>query len=175
MKKETKIIAAIMSACLILILILASIVIAMKRPTRQFVKYLEKNGYSYSKDICSMQSKIEEGSIAETYTEAYDFDKNTFTAKFIHSDRSKGITTEMEYVYNYKDDTITVNQYDTADAGIEGKPDAVYFLNREGMVECVYGEGGADEVVLYDNMLHFKQLFEKHLEESGVSLQDIIR
>ena len=122
-----------------------------------------------------MQSQIEEGSIAETYTETYDFNNNTFAVKFVHEDRSKEIITEMEYVYNYKENTVTVNQYDTAEAVIERKPDAVYSLNREDMVECIYGEGRADEIVLYDNMLRFKQVFEKHLEESGVALQNLIR
>lgn len=122
-----------------------------------------------------MQSKIEEGSIEETYTETYNFNDNTFAARFVHDDHSKETVTEMEYVYNYKDDTVTVNQYDTQDASTERKPDAVYALNREEMVECIYGDGSADEIVLYDNMLYFKQVFEKHLEESGVALRDIIR
>ena len=161
--------------CLIILSIFVGTVIAGKRPNKQFITYLEENGYSCSKDICSMQSKIEEGSIAETYTETYNFSEHTFAARFVHEDRSKDIVTEMEYVYNYKDDTVTVNQYDTKDAGTERKPDAVYSLNREEMVECVYGEGSADEIVLYDNMLYFKRVFEKHLEESGVALQDLIR
>ena len=175
MKKKAKIFAGLAAVCLIVISIFAGAAIAKKRPPDQFVKYLEENGYSCSKDICSMQSKIEEGSISETYTETYNFNDNTFSVKFVHDDRSKEIITEMEYVYNYKDDTVTVNQYDTQDAITERKPDAVYSLNREEMVECIYGEGSADEVVLHDNMLHFKQVFEKHLEESGVTLQDIIR
>ena len=175
MKKKAKIIAGFTAVCLIIISIFVGTAIAKKRPSNQFIKYLEENGYSCSKDICSMQSKIEEGSIAETYTETYNFNENTFTASFVHDDRSEEIVTEMEYVYNYKNDTLTVNQYDTKDAGTERKPDAVYSLNREEMVECIYGDGSADETVLYNNMLYFKKVFEKHLEESGVALQDIIR
>ena len=175
MKKKAKIFAGLAAVCLVIVAIFAGIAIAQKGPMNRFVKYLEENGYSCSKDICSMQSKIEEGSIAETYTETYDFNDNTFAVRFVHEDRSKEMFTETEYVYNYKDDTVTVNQYDTQDASTERKPDAVYSLNREEMVECIYGDGSADEIVLHDNMLRFKQVFEKHLEESGVTLQDIIR
>lgn len=175
MKKKTKILAGFAAVCLILIAIFVGAAIAKKSPMDQFVKYLEENGYSCSKDICSMQSKREEGSIAETYTEAYHFNDNTFAVTFVHEDRSKEISTEMEYVYHYGEDTVTVNQYDTKAASAERKPDAVYSLNREEMVECIYGDGSADETVLQDNMLRFKQVFETHLEESGVALQDIIR
>ena len=175
MKKKTKIFAGLTAVCLIIVSVFVGIAIAKGRPLNQFVKYLEENGYSGSKDICSMQSKIEEGAIAETYTETYNFNENTFAVKFVHDDRSKEIVTEMEYVYNYKDDTVTVNQYDTKDASAERKPDAVYSLNREEMVECIYGDWSADEAVLHENMLRFKQVFEKHLEESGAALQDIIR
>ena len=175
MKKKAKIFAGFTAICLIIISIFVGTAIAKKISINKFVKYLEENGYSYSEDICSMQSKIEEGSIAETYTETYNFNDNTFTVRFVHDDHSKEISTEMEYVYNYKDDTVTVNQYNTKDASTERKPDAVYSLNREEMVECIYGDGSADETVLHDNMLRFKQVFEKHLEESGVTLQDIIR
>ena len=176
MKKKTKIFAGLAAVCLIILSIFVGTAIAKNEPVmNQFVKYLEENGYSCSEDVCSMQSKIEEGSIEETYTETYNFNDNTFAVKFVHDDRSKEIITEMEYVYNYKDDTITVNQYDTEDAITERKPDAVYSLNREEMVECIYGNGSADEIVLHDNMLRFKQVFVKHLEESGAALQDIIR
>lgn len=175
MKKKTKILVCVAIVCLIMISIFAGIALAGRSPINQFKRYLEEIGYSCSNDICSMQSNIEDGSIAETYTERYNFNENTFTARFVHDDRSEETVTEMEYVYDYKADTITVNQYDTKDAGTERKPDAVYSLNREGMVECIYGDGTADEAVLYDNMIRFKKVFEKHLEESGVSLQDIIR
>ena len=175
MKKKTKIFVCVAIVCLIVLSIFAGIALARKSPIHQFKTYLEEIGYSCSKDICRMQSTIEDGSIAETYTETYNFNEKTFTARFVHDDRSKEIVTEMEYVYNYKEDTITVHQYDTKDAGTERKPDAVYTLNREELVECIYGDGTADEVVLYDNMIHFKKVFEKHLAESGVSLQDLIR
>ena len=173
--KKKKILAVLAAIFLIVILIIAGVVIAQKGPMHQFVKYLEKDGYSCAKDICSKQTKMEEGSISETYTETYNFSENTFAVSFVHDDRSKEIVTEMEYVYNYKDDTTTVNQYDTADASIKRKPDAVYILNREEMVECIYGQGDADETVLYDNMLRFKKVLDKHLEGSGVALKDIIR
>ena len=175
MKKTVKIFIGLAVVCLIIISIFVGTAIAKKISINQFVKYLEENGYSYSEDICSMQSKIEEGSIAETYTETYNFNDNTFAVKFVHDDHSEEIISEMEYVYNYKDDTVTVNQYNTKDAVTERKPDAVYSLNRDEMVECIYGDGSADEIVLHDNMLRFKQVFEKHLEESGAKLQDIIR
>lgn len=181
MSKKFKIIAGISVVCLIVISVIVCVVILQKKQTdqpmnpsvEQFGKYLEENGYSVSNGIYSMQSKIENDSITETYTESYNLKAHIFTSSFVRYDASKDVTTEMEYVYNYADDTVTVNQYDTEDSRTKGKPDTVYILNRSEIVECIEGNGTADETELYNTIIQFKEVFKKHIEKSGVLLDDM--
>ena len=159
----------------ILAVIIVCVIIVQKKPISQFKKYLKENEFSSSGDTYSRQSKTEDEDAIGTYTETYNFKEHTLIATFVQYDRTDETTVEMEYIYNYAEDTVTVNQYDTAKAKADGKPDAVYLLNREEMFECVYGDESTAKTELYSTMLEFKKVMEKHLEEAGVSLQDIMR
>ena len=172
--KKVILFAILAVVCLTVILIFVSSVNGKNESVEQFKEYLEQNGFTCSNDICTMQSVSNYDDIAETYTEIYHFKDHTFTAVWVHDDRSNGTAYQMEYVYNYEDNTVTMSRYDTADAIREQKPDTVYLLTREEMLECLKGDVADSEQELLNNMLGFKNVLKTHLDGAGVNLQDII-
>lgn len=176
MKKKAILFAGLAVVCLAVILSICVYTAAMqKQPIHQFKKYLEAHAYSCSKYTCTMQSERVDGDVTETYSEVYQLKEHTFTATWVHTDPAKGGTVwQMEYIYNYADDTVTMKLYDSADACASHEPTTVYVLNNEEELDCTQGDLIDTEQELYNNMFRFKEVLQQHLEEAGVTLQDII-
>ena len=173
MKKKAILFTGLATVCVVIILVFVCNAALQKGPIIQFKKYLEQNNYSCSKYTCTMQSERAEDDITEAYTEVYQFKEHTFTATWIHYDRSNTATWQMEFIYNYADDTVTMNRYETAESCASHEPDTVYLMNNEEMPECLKGDLIDSETELCNQMLSFKNVLARHLEEAGVTVQDI--
>ncbi|MCH5190785.1 MAG: hypothetical protein J1F23_01330 [Oscillospiraceae bacterium] len=173
MRKKVILFTGLSVAFAVIILIFVCNAALQKDPINKFKKYLEQNNYSCSKYTCTMQSERVEDDITETYSEIYQFKEHTFTAIWIHYDSSNTATWQMEFIYNYADDTVTMNRYETADSLKAQEPDTVYHMNNEEMLECEKGDLIASESELYNQMLSFKNVFAGHLEEADINIQDI--
>lgn len=174
MKKKAILFAGLAVICAVVILIFVCNATLQKDPINKFKKYLEQNNYSCSKYTCTMQSERVEDDITETYTEVYQFKKHTFTATWIHYDSSNTAAWQMEFIYNYEDNTVTMNRYESADSCKSLEPDTVYLMNNEEELECIQRELINSDSELYSQMLGFKNVLTVHLEEAGVTVQDII-
>ena len=173
MKKKAILFTGLAVICAIIILIIVCNATMQKDPINKFKKYLEQNNYSCSKYTCTMQSERVEDDMTETYTEVYQFKEHTFTAIWIHYDSSNMATWQMEFIYNYADNTVTMNRYESADSCKSNEPDTVYLMNNEEMPECIQGDLIDSESELCNQMIQFKNVLAGHLEESGVTVQDI--
>lgn len=175
MKKKGKIFIVLAAVCLIIVGIFLCSTMIKRGPVNKFKNYLKEHEFSSSGDTYSMQSEMKDEFVTETYTETYNLKAHTLTARFTRYDRTDEITTEMEYIYNYAENTVRVNQYDRTKSKIDVSPDAIYFLNQEEMFECISGEESPEETEIYNHMFELKEVLEKHLEQAGVTLQEIIR
>lgn len=173
MKKKAILFTSLAVACVVVILLFVCNATQQKGPVNNFKEYLEQNDYSCSKYTCTMKSERTEDDITETYTEVYHLKKHTFTATWVQKDSSNAAVWQMEFIYNYADDTVTMKRYETADACKKQKPDTVYLMNNEEMLECVQGDYSDSQDELSHQMIRFKNVFKEHLEKSGVTVKDI--
>ena len=173
MKKKAILFTALAAVCVGIILIFVCTAAQQKGPINKFKEYLEQNNYSCSKYSCTMQSERVEDDITEIYTEAYHFKEHTFTATWTYEDRSNEAIMQMEFIYNYADNSVTMKRYETADSCKAMEPDTVYLMNNEEMLECIQGDLIDSESELCDQMLSLKNVLKQHLEEAGVTVQDI--
>ena len=173
MKKKAILFTVLAVVCAVIILVLVCCINLQKGPIDTFKKCLEQNNYSCSKYSCTMKSERAEEDITEIYTEVYQFKEHTFTATWTRNDTSNVAVGQMEFIYNYADDTVTMKQYKTADSCKSKEPDTVYLMNNEEMLECIQGDSVDSESELSDQMIGLKNVMKQHLEEAGVTVQDI--
>lgn len=174
MKKKAILFTALTAVCAVIILALVFNAAQQKGPINKFKEYLEQNNYSCSKYSCTMQSERAEDDMTEVYTEAYQFKEHTFTATWTQVNASNEATRQMEFIYNYADNTVTLKRYETADSCKSQEPDTVYLMNNEEELECIQGEVVDSEAELSNQMFGFKNVLKQHLEEAGITVHDII-
>ncbi|MCH5316261.1 MAG: hypothetical protein J1E81_10120 [Eubacterium sp.] len=173
MKKKAILFTALAAICAVIVLIIVGYTAVPKGPIKQLKEYLEQNNYSCSKYTCTMQSERVNDDITEKYTEVYRFKENTFTATWTEVDSSDTAIRQMEFIYNYADNTVTMNRYETADSCKTQVPDTVCFMNNEEILECIQGDLTDSNSELCSQILSFKDVFKQHLEGAGVTVQDI--
>lgn len=176
MKKKVILISGAAILCIILTLAVVFAFVLPNKPIHQFKKYLRENNYLCWDDVCIMQSDVknDDKDVNETYTEVYRFNDYTFTAIWVSEDRSGNAFWQMEFIYDYKEDVVTMNQYVSADSVDAESPASSYLLNKDEELAYLNGKTVDSESDLSLKMLQFKKVMRDQLNEAGISLQDII-